>query len=231
MIAHVTNPRLFCRCTTVRYSTTANDLNPLQARIVAKKLLEVLIEMNLADNPVLFHIFSNGGSIIYNEIRKELDENPDFEEIDKLGIVYDSAPGRVSISRSAEIMYSLYPQGLITTLMKMAHMFLLSVMKGLRFALQPIGLASILPPTIYEDMMFGQDGCPELYLYSEADEVISYKDVEEIITRRHMQSVDISSKRWLDSKHVQHFRQHPKEYSEKCYEFLSKCLKRSEEGN
>ena len=195
---------------------------------IAKKLLEVLVEMNLADHPVLFHVFSNGGCTIYNAMREELKNDVDLEDIARLGVVYDSAPGRPRLYRHIHLMYSGYQPGLITNL-RMACFFV--------FAAIGVGIDSVcrffgtpLRETMYDKMLYYQDNCSELYLYSKADQIILSSDVDNMIERRRMQSVDISAKRWEDSAHVQHLRIHREDYLKECYAFLMKCLQQSFES-
>lgn len=196
---------------------------------VAKKLLEVLIEMSLSDHPVLFHIFSNGGCAIYNAMREELKSNEEFEEIVRLGVVYDSAPGRPHLTRQIGVVFTGYQPGLLTTLMKVCYMAFGFIGYSFDKVLRMFGMS--LRKTIYDKMLYSQDGCPELYLYSEADEIILSTDIDELIACRRLQSVDIVTKRWSDSQHVQHLRKHKEEYVKACYDFLHKCLLESMEGD
>uniref|UniRef100_A0A8K9XWT2 Transmembrane protein 53 n=1 Tax=Oncorhynchus mykiss TaxID=8022 RepID=A0A8K9XWT2_ONCMY len=54
---------------------------------------------------------------------------------------------------------------------------------------------------------------PQLYLYSRADRVIRYSDVDLMVKT---------------PAHVSHFRDFPEEYSKRCLAFLTNCMKDSE---
>ena len=213
------------RCTTVRYSTTVRSAissKPRQ-REVAKRLLEVLVEMNLTENPVLFHIFSNGGCTLYSAMREELKENSRFEDIEKLGVVYDSAPGKVKMKTVVAATFNGYRPSVLTTILQMGLYALLSVYVGVETFFGMFGWQ--IRGSLYDDMIYYHDYCPELYLFSKADTDISACDVENVIERRRMQGVDITSQCWDDSLHVQHLRKHRESYINQCYDFLKKCIK------
>lgn len=82
---------------------------------------------------------------------------------------------------------------------------------------------------VFDDMVYYQDSCPEMYLFSKTDEIISATDIEDMIDRRRMQSIDITAKCWEDSPHVQHLRVHQDSYIKHCCDFLSKCVKLAKE--
>lgn len=217
-----------CRCTTVRYITTHDDVfgADRRQRQVARRLLEILVEMNLSDNPVLFHIFSNGGCMIYNAMRDELKENSEFEDLETLGVVYDSAPGNSGVNQRVSAVFQSYPRGFITSILKMGLYAFMVVTMGLNMILNFFGIQ--VHESMYDKMLYYQDGCPELYLFSKADELVSATDVENTIDKRRMQGVDITSMSWDDSPHVQHLRVHRESYITQCRDFVKRCLKVSE---
>lgn len=48
--------------------------------------------------------------------------------------------------------------------------------------------------------------CPQLFLYSRADKLINYNDVEYFVAERQKLGVPVVTKCWDDSAHVQHYR-------------------------
>ena len=159
--------------------------------------------MNLEVYPVLFHIFSNGGCYIFDAMREELSSNSDYEDIEKLGVIYDSAPGQSTVSTTVDIFFN-FQDGFFTQILKSFAYIFFAIGKGINSIAGMLGYS--LYSTIYDKMMFGQDGCPELYLYSTKDQVILASDVDEVVQKRRIQGVDISTAQWSDSDHVQHFR-------------------------
>ena len=98
-------------CITIRYTAPAEYIffAPEKIRPLAKKLLDLVEEMSLEGNPVLFHVFSNNGATVYQHMSECLREaepssgaGEDGEEefsyasiVPSIrGQVFDSGPGR-----------------------------------------------------------------------------------------------------------------------------------------
>lgn len=65
---------------------------------------------------------------------------------------------------------------------------------------------------------------PHLYFYSEIDELIRVKDIEEYIEHvtKNMEIKHVDSYKFKDSNHVQHFRKYPDVYEKYVMQFLKK---------
>lgn len=48
--------------------------------------------MQLESHPVIFHVFSNGGSFTYSSVLRELYKMEDKMNLDLRGTIFDSAP-------------------------------------------------------------------------------------------------------------------------------------------
>ncbi|XP_031330011.1 transmembrane protein 53-A isoform X3 [Photinus pyralis] len=67
--------------------------------------------------------------------------------------------------------------------------------------------------------------CPQYFIYSKADKLIFYEDVENFINIRRNNGVDVSVLTFDDSPHVKHYAHYKNEYSEGVNNFLVGCLK------
>jgi len=210
----------------VRYSPTKADcFESGRKEDVARKLLDVLVEMNLSDNPVLFHIFSNGGCSIYSCMRTEMVMNREFQDIKKLGVVYDSAPGQPRILNGVNAQFAHYPPGLWTQIRKALFTISFLVIETGRYLGSLIGLFSPSPVVVlYESMKHFSNDCPELYLYSKGDNLIPYTDVDAMIEYRKKAGVTVDSMCWDDSNHAQHLRTHRESYMQQCISFVLNCM-------
>ena len=75
----------------------------------------------------------------------------------------------------------------------------------------------------WEAMKKDPANCPQLYLYSKADEIVSYLAVEEQINSRKAR-VKVLSVCWDDSGHVKHFCVHRESYIKNCLDFIDMCM-------
>ena len=143
------------------------------------------------------------------------------------GVIVDSAPGKARILRAAKA-YAASLQ--VTGLRRYFVMF--SMMAFLLFNAVKVWFQSFYNNKyaqkdkryLYDNMANLPCRWPELYLYSKADKVISYYDVEDMINRRKSLGVHVDSVCWEKSNHVLHLRQYPEEYRDACWEFLDFCL-------
>uniref|UniRef100_A0A672UQH6 Transmembrane protein 53 n=1 Tax=Strigops habroptila TaxID=2489341 RepID=A0A672UQH6_STRHB len=87
-------------CTVIRYTapwrmiffSETCGIRSLQAP--AKRLLELLFDYSIENRPILFHVFSNGGVMLYRYILEMLHSHKPFKDLKVAGTIFDSAPGR-----------------------------------------------------------------------------------------------------------------------------------------
>ncbi|KAK6310670.1 hypothetical protein J4Q44_G00187250 [Coregonus suidteri] len=136
----------------------------------AHKLLEILYDYEVENSPIFFHVFSNGGFMLYRYIVEHLHSHKQVV---------------------------LYP---ITKYIHKNH----------------YDAIRECPPT-----------WPQLYLYSRADRVIRYSDVELMVKTLKEKGVSVECFDFKTPAHVSHFRDFPEEYSKRCLDFLTNCMKDS----
>ncbi|CAJ0935567.1 unnamed protein product, partial [Mesorhabditis belari] len=67
----------------------------------------------------------------------------------------------------------------------------------------------------------------QLYLYSDADVICDSRQIQQFHETHLRQGKDVTFKNFIDSKHVEHHRKYPKEYTKILDDFLTSLLKKN----
>nr|CAD7255730.1 unnamed protein product [Timema shepardi] len=161
-------------CITVRYIAPAGCLIwHGKMTHLGKRLVELIMDMSLEDHPIFFHVFSNGGSYLYQQMSQAM------RHVDKplkvKGCIFDSAPGENRISSlylaiSAIIGGGRFYNLLMTSIAVLFCLFVWlseSAVRSLR-EMKPMERG---PVNLYEEPF----SWPQLFIYSTTDTLVSYK--------------------------------------------------------
>lgn len=193
---------------------------------VAQGLLDVLAQHNILHNPIIFHVFSNGGCMVYTQLTALLN-SPDCEYHDKVsvrGVIFDSSPGKRRILNAVKAFMSTLQLSLALRYLLGFCLLMYLIFTRILLRLLPMDLGSGRGFQLYEALCKDPAQCPQLFLYSRADQVILAKDVEEVMAKREEKGVPVKSVCWEDSQHVAHMRAHPEVYTKACLDFVTTCI-------
>lgn len=211
---------------TIRYIAPTEDLffKIGNLRQAADKILELVVDLDLKTNPIFVHSFSNGGGSIYRWISEIIHHKPEYKRMRLAGAIFDSSPGKRNIFRGAKVLlmtlsYPLTVKYFILILF-LFYSFFLHCLSAILRLLLPHSVASDYWSAIKKD----PSTCPQLYLYSKADELISYLDIEEHINARRSQNITVRIICWPDSPHVAHLLKYHELYVKSCKDFIEFCL-------
>lgn len=192
---------------------------------VAEGLLDVLREKGLASHAVVFHVFSNGGCMIYAHVSELVNtaESKYHDCLSVRGVIIDSAPGKRRILNAVKAFMATQESSAavryILGFCLLTYLFIFRVLLSwipIELTCKGFGLFD----RICEDPMT----CPQLFVYSKCDRVILYYDVEEAAKRREQRGVTVKRLCWDDSEHVAHLRIHPEVYTHTCQDFAHTCF-------
>ncbi|KAL9179740.1 hypothetical protein ACHAXT_007710 [Thalassiosira profunda] len=193
--------------------------------------IDILQELQRLQPPqFILHIFSNNGCFIWEWIRfilfhrpallSAIDPKLDANELRQrfIGIVFDSAPahydGRSDALESALAYVSPLEERnrLVDKAKSLDH----TAMKR-RFA------------DFWGGLLNDPTDIPQLYLYSQCDELASAKRLEELISYREsvLRKANIWMHRFPDSEHCGHLLKCPEMYDRLVKQFLGDCARRS----
>lgn len=202
-------------------------VTPARLHSVAARLARLLSDLELHTHPLVLHSFSNGGAMLYWCLVRQL------EQMDRpqgawhvCGAVFDSGPLAPRILHTMPIVsycfrdLSLCHRWLMVAAFVvcacLAHVGILLLGEACmsRYVPHPWLFRHTVTPTVW----------PELYLYSEADQVTRFKEVEEWVVYRRVTGAEVTTHRFSDSPHVLHLRQHPHQYRSAVVTWLRNVL-------
>ncbi|NWT68836.1 TM53B protein, partial [Prunella himalayana] len=187
----------------------------------ARQLLELLFDYSVESRPVLFHVFSNGGAMLYRYIIEALHAHTPFQSLRVAGTIFDSAPGRRNLRGALRALATVLVS--MNVLLKYFLLFTFaSAAVVLRILLYP--LTRFLHQSHYEALLEAPSRWPELYLYSQADLIIEASEVQLLASARQQLGVPVKAVDFSDSPHVSHMRLYPAYYRSLCTTFLSDCV-------
>ncbi|XP_015241218.1 PREDICTED: transmembrane protein 53 [Cyprinodon variegatus] len=216
-------------CVTIRYTAPlktvfiSETFGYKELSSTALKLLEILYDYEVENSPVFFHIFSNGGFMLYRYIVELLHSDKQFSSLRVVGAVVDSAPGSGNVQGALRALTAtLGPK--ISPFLKyiLLALFAVSVFL-LRIVLYPV--TKFIHKNHYDAVGDRPPAWPHLLLYSTADQVIRHRDVELFMETVTKKGVPVHSCDFTSSAHVCHFRDFPEQYTSKCRDFLVACMK------
>lgn len=182
--------------------------------------------------PTIYHIFSTGGFIHAGTMWRWMDEVEDvvmrrdlLEEVK--GIIFDSGPAHVT----ADIASTAIASASLGVPAEDVASGKLGLAKSLASGLQPVLSAylnresiKLREKEVFESWYEMAPTCPQLYLYSDSDPLVSSSEVERYMKIQESRGVEVGSHKFAGSGHCEHYRRHPHEYAFVVSQFLSRAL-------
>lgn len=208
---------------TIRISANPFNTFMLLNRVkdISLKLLDILVEMKSNQTrPIILYCLSMGGFNVYYFIHQAIltPGQQHFNSIHVAGCIFDSCPhfpGLHSVKGVQSTILETIPNPLLKGLVWVG----LGVFAPLAFLLSS-NIKRLIPNTITAPL-----GCPELFLFSDVDHLVPEKNVETFIAAHKNKGIEVFSRRWEGSGHVQHYMNYPEEYLKEVNTFTDYCLK------
>eukprot|EP00742_Colponemidia_sp_Colp-10_P005073 GILJ01005419.1.p1 GENE.GILJ01005419.1~~GILJ01005419.1.p1 ORF type:complete len:268 (-),score=27.08 GILJ01005419.1:302-1105(-) len=193
-------------------------------RLLAERILDVLLDQGLSNHPIFIHAFSNGGARVYDWLSILLQHHPKYTPVrpSVKGVIFDSSPAWETKETASSVVFTVaqsngWPFPRIWALLFGLYV---KVSAWIRTVL------GIEQPSIafWNRMLNCALRCPELFLYSSMDAISSASKIEEVIATHRAHKIHVTAQRWEDVPHVSSLRLHPAEYSAQVDEFVHTCL-------
>ncbi|XP_047401392.1 transmembrane protein 53 isoform X1 [Sciurus carolinensis] len=214
-------------CIVIRYTAPwhmiffSESLGIPSLRLLAQKLLELLFDYEIEREPLLFHVFSNAGVMLYRYVLELLQTHQRFCHLRVVGTIFDSGPGDsnlVGALRALAVILEHRPA--LMRLLLLVAFTLVAVLFHILLA----PLTALFHTHFYDKLRDAGSHWPELYLYSRADEVVLARDVERMVEARLAHQVLVRSVDFVSSAHVSHLRDYPIYYTSLCVDFMRNCV-------
>ncbi|CAF3326853.1 unnamed protein product [Rotaria socialis] len=211
-----------------------NCLLGIDTKQVERVLDFLLHENRTSKKVIIIHIHSNNGTLVWSRMLNIMMTNEHYHQLlpNIKGIIFDSAPF-VRLHKSSDwIIESAVgtTKACVSIILNRAQYFhvfwtpLITYYLCIRFfykryfSSDPSSSGKILR----ELLNTMPTDIKQYYLYSNGDRLIPSYSIEQCMARQVERGVQVSSHRFIDSGHVNHFRLHPEEYGRLILDFIVK---------
>ncbi|XP_066591147.1 transmembrane protein 53 [Prorops nasuta] len=211
-------------CITVRYTAPVECLFWRTDRMpyIGQKLLEALMDKNLEDHPIFFHVFSNGGAATYQHVSLAMQKTDSPLKVK--GVIFDSAPGErrlITLFKAISAILGGHP------LTNLPMTFFITLFLSVLWFFEILGdllgkeqTVKMNPINLAEETY----SWPQLFLYSNVDSLIPAADVEKFANRRAERGVRVQMVLFTDSPHVKHYATYQDVYVNSVCNFIHESL-------
>ncbi|CAH0549119.1 unnamed protein product [Brassicogethes aeneus] len=210
---------------TLRYTAPVKCLfwKRYQMLKIGEKLVKLLLDLNFDSHPIIIHCFSNGGAFLYQNVSMALDKCP--KDIPVKGIIFDSAPGKKRIlSLFRAISAILGGNAIYNISMSLFMTMFISVIWLYEIITKELFAKKVTHTNLYEHLKHEKNYWPQHFIYSKADNLIPYTDIEQFSSFRKTQGVDVTTLCYEESLHVKHLPENKESYVNSVCNFINKCL-------
>ncbi|XP_077981719.1 transmembrane protein 53-like [Glandiceps talaboti] len=218
------------RLATIRYILPMVDafLRPAKVQETASKIVDLFFDLGLEKNVIFFHVFSNNGGFLYRcitEILHDHRKDPKLSVIKVGGVVFDSSPAPATVTGASSAIVTAMQSSNFILRYACAVLFVVNAM-CVRF------LGVFIPAVHRWDVEYRQympaleqdkGRYPQLFLYSKADEIVPFADIESFAEQRRKSGVPVRLVCWEDTPHCAHLTKHREEYINQCAQFITEC--------
>uniref|UniRef100_A0A0K2TUH9 CG8245 CG8245PAlike [Tribolium castaneum] n=1 Tax=Lepeophtheirus salmonis TaxID=72036 RepID=A0A0K2TUH9_LEPSM len=221
-------------CITISYCPPLkyNFLDSSELRPIAVKLLDLMGEMALENNPIIIHSFSKLGGSLYQLIIEAINKDP-LKKSRLKGRIFDSNPGRPRIGSFIKFTQLIlksdpYYQGLFLYMMSL-YLLLYSLLCIIKAKIMSI-LGGAKRQTSYFDWMMRNEenvGVPYLFMYSKDDKIVFFKDIECVIHTKTNMGCNVTKICYDSGSHINHYEMNKESYVATIMSFVYTCTSES----
>ncbi|CAF1100253.1 unnamed protein product [Adineta ricciae] len=221
-------------------TSTVSWINPMfnylfgVDRKQVERVLDFLLHENRHANQIIIHLHSNNGSLVWGHMLQIMKTNQYYSHLlpNIKGVILDSAP-YVHLNGSSDWLLASAigaSRACVSIILNRAQYYhylwspLISYYLFLRFFYRKY--LSSDSRSSSDKVLLLLNASPvnvkQCYLYSDSDRLIPHQIIEQFINKQKDRGVLVTSHRFADSGHVNHFRLYPTEYGQLILNFIVK---------
>ncbi|XP_067135383.1 transmembrane protein 53-like [Centruroides vittatus] len=204
-------------CTTLMYIAPTN----------AKKLVNLLEEMELIEKPLFFHCFSNGGALMYDSLKKfYLKETKYTTSEDVFLIVARQKLNCRTCAVCYRQRFQLKPIRDIFMRSPSFYIYMGSTVYLYNWILSYFidNEETLRRQSVWHSLIHGPNICPQLFLFLRDDDVCDFRSIQNFIEHHKDRDVIVDFYRWNQTPHVCHYRYYPDQYERIVLDFVARNL-------
>ncbi|XP_051868939.1 transmembrane protein 53 isoform X2 [Pristis pectinata] len=168
-------------------------------RYTARKLLDLLFDIGIEEHPILFHVFSNAGSMLYHHIVALLFDQTEtyFAKLNVVGTIFDSAPGNRNLQGGVRALNAVLGSS-VNSFVKCFAISAFILIVFFRVLLYPV--VQFISLSHYDALKVEPSRWPQLFLYSKADKTTTDPMLYVLLHCCRVGIVRIFTQQWMNAK-------------------------------
>jgi hypothetical protein len=184
----------------------------------ANRVLKVVVKALGHKAPVVFALFSNNGTVFYNNCMQQMYENKNLE-LDVRGCVWDCCPGQLILDRGANALRIAMGAGPVGAFFIRLALLLFLYVK-LILPRECDGTYGYWRNMCTPDKKHGSHVKDHLFLYAGNDKLVDREWVEEAIKSRRSMGMTVHAHCYEDADHCALVRTHGPDYQARIARFV-----------
>lgn len=195
--------------TTIRDFISGTSAEYQQRRL--KPAVDAIRASTETGGSVFLHAFSNAGVFATNHLSRTFLHSTGWK-LPLKSMVLDSAPGKASFSVTVKVLSYLIPKSGILRILGMVSIYVFAVVYWIVRRIGRMKDAVILSRQAINDASLVPGEIERCYIYSDKDELVGWRDVEEHSTEAERKGWVVTREKFVGAPHVGHMRVDPERY-------------------
>lgn len=201
--------RIIYATTTIRDFVSRTSAEYQQLRL--KPVVDAIRASTKTGGSVFLHAFSNAGVFATNHLSKTF-LHMTGKKLPLKSMVLDSAPGKATFSVTIKVLSYLIPKSGFFRLLGMVSIYVFTALYWMIKRIARLQDSVLLSRRAINDSGLVTGGIERCYIYSDKDELVGWRDVEEHSSEAERKGWIVTREKFVGTPHVGHMRVDPERY-------------------